>query len=201
MLNNKIKVIEYENHGQDLIDKIKSLAPTLTNNENKIEEKFSIQTIPSSTQHQANFLTVLPEVKNDFIGRVDELTKIKEMLSNDNISCIVNGIGGVGKSELALKYFHDNKHNYNNVAFMQLTKDTSSIENVFFQAFKDRLDFEPETSFNNILLQLQGLKPKNLILIDNLEKKEDFDKYKCLNINFDVLLTTRLQNIESKMPK
>jgi len=35
-------------------------------------------------------------------------------------------------------------------------------------------------------------------LIDNLEKKEDFDKIKCLNTSFDVLLTTRLQNIESK---
>ncbi|MBY0541540.1 MAG: SIR2 family protein [Campylobacterales bacterium] len=198
LLNNKIKVIEYENHGQDLINKIKSLAPISTNNENKIEEKIPTQTIYSSTQHQSNFLTVLPEVKNDFIGRVDELAKIKEMLSNDNISCIVNGIGGVGKSELALKYFHDNKHNYNNVAFIQLTQDTTSIENVFFQAFKDRLNLQPETSFNNILLQLQGLKPKNLILIDNLEKKEDFDKIKCLNTKFDVLLATRLQNIESK---
>ena len=197
-LNKNIKVIEYENHGQPLIDKIKSLAPTSINSENKIEEKISIQTIPSSTQHQANFLTVLPEVKNDFIGRVDELEKIKEMLSNDNISCIVNGIGGVGKSELALKYFHDNKHTYNNVAFIQLTQDTTSIENVFFQAFQYRLNLEPEISFNNILLKLQGLKPKNLILIDNLEKKEDFDKIKCLNTSFDVLLTTRLQNIESK---
>ena len=152
----------------------------------------------SSTQHQANFLTVLPEVKNDFIGRVDELVKIKEMLSNDNISCIVNGIGGVGKSELALKYFHDNKHTYNNVAFIQLTQDTTSLENVFFQAFQVKLHLQPETPLSTILLQLQGLKPKNLILIDNLEKKEDFDKIKCLNTSFDILLTTRLQNIESK---
>ena len=35
-------------------------------------------------------------------------------------------------------------------------------------------------------------------MIDNLEKKEDFDKIKCLNTSFDILLTTRLQNIESK---
>ncbi len=192
-LNKNIKVIEYENHGQPLIDKIKSLICNI-----EVDATSQTQITFSSTQHQANFLTVLPEVKNNFIGRVDELAKIKEMLSNDNISCIVNGIGGVGKSELALKYFHDNKHNYNNVAFIQLTQDTTSLENVFFQVFQAKLNLQPETLLSTILLQLQGLKPKNLILIDNLEKREDFDKIKCLNTSFDILFTTRLQNIESK---
>jgi len=135
-LNNSIKVIEYEDYGQPLIDKLKSLICTT-----EVDVASQTRSTILSTQHQANFLTVLPEVKNDFIGRVEELAKIKEMLSSDNISCIVNGIGGVGKSELALKYFHNNKHNYNNVAFIQLTQDTTSIENVFFKRFKLNLIF------------------------------------------------------------
>jgi hypothetical protein len=51
-LNKNIKVIEYENHGQDLIDKIKSLVPISINNENKIEEK-----IPTKTKQESKQLT------------------------------------------------------------------------------------------------------------------------------------------------
>lgn len=191
-LNNNIKVIEYENHGQDLIDKIKSLAPNSTNNENKIEEK-----IPTQTKQEFKQLTTLPSINKDFIGRKDELEEIQKRLAQNSLICIVNGIGGVGKSELSYKYLHENAHKYKNIAFVEFTKDDSSLEEVFIRKFKNEFGLENDVTLDSVILRLQKLPQRNLLLLDNLENIEDFEKIKALNTNFDLLITTR-KDIDSK---
>ncbi|MCR8709454.1 tetratricopeptide repeat protein [Aliarcobacter butzleri] len=185
-LNKNIKVIEYENHGQDLIDKIKSLAPTLTNNENKIEEK----NLPQ-TKQEFKQLTTLPSINKDFIGRKDELEEIEKRLTLNSLICIVNGIGGVGKSELSYKYLHENAHKYKNIAFVEFTKDDSSLEEVFIRKFKEEFHLENDATLDTVIKRLQRLPQRNLLLLDNLEYIEDFEKIKALNTNFDLLITTR----------
>ncbi len=185
-LNKNIKVIEYENHGQDLIDKIKSLAPNSTNNENKIEEK-----IPTQTKQEFKQLTTLPSINKDFIGRKDELEEIEKRLAQNSLICIVNGIGGVGKSELSYKYLHENKHKYKNIAFVEFTKDDSSLEEIFIRKFKDDFHLENDVTLDSVILRLQKLPQRNLLLLDNLENIKDFEKIKALNTNFDLLITTR----------
>jgi tetratricopeptide (TPR) repeat protein len=191
-LNNNIKVIEYENHGQDLIDKIKSIAPTSINNENKIEE-----IIPAQIKQEFKQLTTLPSINKDFIGRKDELEEIEKRLAQNSLICIVNGIGGVGKSELSYKYLHENAHKYKNIAFVEFTKDDSSLEEVFIRKFKDEFHLENDATLDTIIKRLQKLPPRNLLLLDNLEYIEDFEKIKALNTNFDLLITTR-KDIDSK---
>ena len=185
-LNKNIKVIEYENHGQDLIDKIKSLAQNSTNNENKIEEK-----IPTQTKQEFKQLTTLPSINKDFIGRKDELEEIEKRLAQNSLICIVNGIGGVGKSELSYKYLHENKHKYKNIAFVEFTKDDSSLEEIFIRKFKDDFHLENDVTLDSVILRLQKLPQRNLLLLDNLENIKDFEKIKALNTNFDLLITTR----------
>lgn len=185
-LNKNIKVIEYENHGQDLINKIKLLAPTSTNNENRIEAK-----IPTQTKQEFKQLTTLPSINKDFIGRKDELEEIEKRLVQNSLICIVNGIGGVGKSELSYKYLHENAHKYKNIAFVEFTKDDSSIEEVFIRKFKNEFGLENDVTLDSVILRLQKLPQRNLLLLDNLENIEDFEKIKALNTNFDLLITTR----------
>jgi len=185
-LNKNIKVIEYENHGQDLIEKIKSLAPILINNENKIEEK-----IPTQTKQEFKQLTTLPSINKDFIGRKDELEEIEKRLAQNSLICIVNGIGGVGKSELSYKYLHENAYKYKNIAFVEFTKDDSSLEEVFIRKFKNEFGLENDVTLDSVILRLQKLPQRNLLLLDNLENIEDFEKIKALNTNFDLLITTR----------
>jgi tetratricopeptide (TPR) repeat protein len=185
-LNKNIKVIKYENYGQDLIDKIKSLVPISTNNENKIEEK-----IPTQTKQEFKQLTTLPSINKDFIGRKDELEEIEKRLTQNSLICIVNGIGGVGKSELSYKYLHENAHNYKNIAFVEFTKDDSSLEEVFIRKFKDEFYLENDATLDTVIKRLQKLPQRNLLLLDNLEYIEDFEKIKALNTNFDLLITTR----------
>lgn len=190
-LNDNIKVVHYENYGQPLIDKIKSLIPIAK--EIQIKQETNTQTAEESA---TRYLTTLPRKHENFIGRIDELKAIEDMLENESITYIVNGIGGVGKSDLSSEYFHRNMHRYKNVAFIEFTEDTSSIEELFFVKFKEQFNLRENATLDSIIKKLHGLPSKNLLLIDNLESKNDFEKIKALNTNFDLLITTRRTDLD-----
>ena len=196
-LNDNIKTVEYENHGQDLINKINSLKS------HKIiidEKRKTIKADEKSTKKQNTFnaLTKLPAINKEFVGRKKELKEIEKKLKNDSLTYIVNGIGGIGKSELSSQYFHENKNRYKNVAFVEVTQETKSLEEVFIREFKEKLLLDENSTLDTIIQRLQGLPKKNLLLLDNLENREDFEKIKALNVNFDLLITTRIKDIDTK---
>ena len=184
-LNGMLKVIEYEEHGQPLVEKLNSFKP----NE---------QSIQSTQSFSSKALTALPPKNENFIGRKKDLEALEKTLANDSVTFIVNGIGGVGKSELANEYFHRNKHKYKNLAFIEIPKESSNIEALFFTKFKETLFLGNDATLESIIKRLQDLPPKNLLLLDNLERKEDFEKIKALNVKFDLLITTRISNIDAK---
>lgn len=164
----------------------------------KPDESIVKESEEKEPKQKLRLLTNLPPVNENFIGREEDLKTIEEMLENDSLTYIVNGIGGVGKSELSYRYLHNNKDRYNAIAFIEVTKDTSSIEDIFYTKFKEEFGLDENTTFDTIIKILQRLPEKNLLLIDNLETKEDFEKIKSLNTNFDLLITTRLTNIDTK---
>jgi len=142
-------------------------------------------------QKDPKHLTSLPPINTNFIGREDDLKAIEKNLSSDNVVCVVNGIGGVGKSELSYKYLHDNKEKYNKIAFIEFTEESRSLEETFYFKFQDTFQLTEKDTLETIIKRLQGLKPKNLMVLDNLQSNEDFNKIKALNTNFDLLITTR----------
>ena len=182
-LNKNIKVIEYENHGKPLIDLLDLLKKPHIKSKN-------------TSLYKTHNLTRLPPINPNFIGREDELEEIEKQLKDNGLIYVVNGIGGVGKSELSYKYLHKNKDKYNNIAFIEMTQD-SLIEEVFLTKFKDELQLDEHSTLDTVIQRLQRKPKKNLLLIDNIENEEDFKKIKPLNTNFDLLITTRI-NIDTK---
>ncbi|WP_333803344.1 tetratricopeptide repeat protein, partial [Sulfurospirillum sp.] len=158
----------------------------------KIKKKTTDKT--EQKQQEERNLTILPPINPDFIGRKQELGEIEKNLTANNLIYIVNGIGGVGKSELSYEYFHQQKDKYKKIAFIELSSEIS-IEEAFIIKFKEKFQLD---SFEAILRRLQEFPSKNLFLIDNLENREDFEKIKVLNTNFDLLFTTRLKDIDTK---
>ncbi|WP_108063554.1 tetratricopeptide repeat protein [Poseidonibacter lekithochrous] len=192
----KIIPIYFESKGQKLIDKINSLKPLEKNTKSIIEEVYSQSQPASNTFHS---LTSLPaENKEYFIGREKELEEIEKKLNSNSLIYIVNGIGGVGKSEISSRYFHQNKNKYKNVAFIEMTEESPSLEEVFKTKFKKSLSLEDDDTFDTVIQRLQNLPQRNLLFLDNIEKKEDFEKVKALNVSFDLLITTRITNLSVK---
>ena len=148
---------------------------------------------PPPPKQEVQQLTSLPPINKDFIGRKDELKSIESNLNSNNVVCVVNGIGGVGKSELSYQYLHLNKHKYNHIAFLEFTAETSSLEDLLFIKFQDALLLDKDSTFDTIIRRLQKLPSRNLLVLDNIENSNDFERLKALNINFDLLVTTRIK--------
>lgn len=185
-LAKNIKVITYKNH-DDLPKLIEELIPI---NEIEIIERKQIRDID-------RYWTIKPSINKNFIGRVDDLKRIDEMLQTNNVTLIVNGIGGVGKSEIVRKYMFLNEDKYENIIFLEISEKTT-FESLMITSFKEKLELDKDSNIDTVIKRLQNIKGKNLFILDNLESKEDFEKLKLLNHNFDLLITTRLKNIDEK---
>ncbi|NVJ52709.1 MAG: tetratricopeptide repeat protein [Campylobacteraceae bacterium] len=157
-------------------------------------KKIKKKVLKKEEEKDEKYLTTIPPINPDFIGRIDELKEIKKNLNENKLIYIVNGIGGVGKSELSYEYFHQHKSKYKKCAFIELSSDELSLEEVFVIKFKDKFQLD---NFDAIINRLQEFPEKNLFLIDNLERREDFEKLKALNTNFDLLITSRLTDIDT----
>lgn len=72
-------------------------------------------------------LTLIPARNDNFVGRRDELQQLKDDLVEKGVVFIVNGIGGIGKSELAYKYLLDNEINYQHVALFRFAGKTEQL--------------------------------------------------------------------------
>jgi tetratricopeptide (TPR) repeat protein len=186
----KIIPIYYEDRGQLLIDKIKSLSPS--------DKILSVEPKITPIKRDVDYLTKLPPRNDNFLGRKQELEDLGNTLTKEGMVYVVNGIGGVGKSELSYEYLHRNKDRYNNIAFFEFSSETSSLENQLRTKLQDRFQFTEKDDMDSIIARLQRLQPKNLLVLDNLQNKDDFEKIKPLNVNFDILITTRRGDLESR---
>jgi len=56
----------------------------------------------------------------DFVGRKEELQKVDELLNQNSMLLLLNGIGGIGKSTLASYYLNQHKDNFDYYGFVQV---------------------------------------------------------------------------------
>ena len=138
-------------------------------------------------------LTLLPGKNPNFVGREDELAQLKNDLASDSMVYIVNGIGGIGKSELAYKYLLDYEGDYQHVALFEFSSDQDdTLEDILYRSLKATLFLDENSTLNSILYRLQNLPKKCLLVFDNLKDSSVIEQLAPLNTNCDVLITTRL---------
>ncbi|MGV6808690.1 MAG: tetratricopeptide repeat protein [bacterium] len=138
-------------------------------------------------------LTKLPAKNEHFVGRKQELAQLKNDLARDGTVYIVNGIGGVGKSELANKYLLDHEARYQHIALFELTNSETPLRDTLYAALKELFFLDNDSTLDQIIHRLQHLPKKCLLVFDDLKNKADIASLKPLNYNCDVLITTRLQ--------
>ena len=186
--NNTLPIIWANGENNEIAEKAYPWNPLFEYKKIKQKKTATIEQIDEK------YLTVLPPKNPDFIGRVEELQEVEKNLTDNKLIYIVNGIGGVGKSELSYEYFHQHKEQYKKTAFIELSDDKLSLEEIFLIKFKEKFQVD---NFDAIINRLQEYPERNLFLIDNLERREDFEKLKVLNTNFDLLITSRITDIDT----
>ncbi|CAJ2505559.1 Uu.00g129530.m01.CDS01 [Anthostomella pinea] len=88
-------------------------------------------------------LTGVPEIE-DFVARKQELAQIREQLRSNGSrrTVVVNGFGGVGKTQLAIAYAKLYKDSYSAVFWMNI-KDEDSLKQSFVRAARQILRDHP----------------------------------------------------------
>lgn len=114
----------------------------------------------------------------DFVGRKEELQKLDELLNQNSMLLLLNGIGGIGKSTLASYYLNQKKDDFDYYGFIQVNED---IKLSFASALDTSLDLKSEKIddlFAEIMNKLQNLKGTKLLIIDDVK---EMDRCQCKN--------------------
>lgn len=147
------KVSEHSNQKPGLLDIVEYLHDReifdindfLTNQKKLFDFKEQDQ-IESSKMKPVHFLKSAPKV-HDFVNRVNELNKLKEIVDGkDKSIVVVQGIAGIGKSTLAAKLLETYKDNKN--LFWYTFHDWDSILDLF-SAIAEYLDLAGRKGLHN----------------------------------------------------
>lgn len=158
-------------------------------------------------------ITTIPPYNRNFSGRLDELLQLREWLDKDDRTGVIHGVhglGGIGKTELALTYAHGYASAYPGGRFLISCDGKSSLREAiltqhdFTSLFTDRISDEqrkdPSEYYAAIMRQL-GHRLDNLghvlLLLDNvtdtaLLTREQTDVVTKLGPKLHLLATTRL---------
>ncbi|MGD2086647.1 MAG: toll/interleukin-1 receptor domain-containing protein [Candidatus Aminicenantes bacterium] len=141
-------------------------------------------------------ITSLPQRKIALIGREEDLQMLDERIKETDRLLLVNGLGGIGKTEVCKRFFMEH---YKEFAFAGWINYISSIKESMVNNIntkmikvseKDTLD----ERFNKIMDFMKNLEGDVLLVIDNIEDPEDehLDTLTALPVNFKVIANSRL---------
>ncbi|MCX6901612.1 MAG: tetratricopeptide repeat protein, partial [Verrucomicrobia bacterium] len=158
-------------------------------------------------------LSTVPAYNRNFTGRLDELLALRERLIKDDRTGViygVHGLGGIGKTELALAYAHAYASAYPGGRFLIRCENKASLRDAmlsqsdFTALFRDKIGDEerkqPDTYFAAVLACLRerlATLGHVLLVLDNVSdcallEPEQTDTVTALGPKLHLLATTRL---------
>ena len=183
----KKQVVEQVVNELDSLDMIKDIKEVSAI---KFDGSFKLESTPS----------VIP--KSVFCGRDEVLAQIKEIFDSGERILFLQGIGGIGKTQIAKQYAKRNKAQYDTIIYA--TYNNTIVELVSSQvSFKIEPYFprqvlsdgsqESDISFFNRKLDLirEITNERTLIIIDNFDVMDDEHFSELLNAKYKLLITTR----------
>lgn len=137
-----------------------------------------------------------------FVGREDELKSLHGFLTDGESVAIsaVSGMGGIGKSELALQYIYRYQEDHKGgILWLDGGEDTFAQEIIGFAiAILDLempQDVPTQQKVDRVWAHWQGTDPV-LVVVDNINKQQDFEAIQSFlpyAARFRVLVTSRVQ--------
>lgn len=152
----------------------------------------------ASLKKRIHLVNKYPSLLSHFIGRDDEISHIKHILS-ENHMIVLQGFGGMGKSCVALKYIEINKSNYTHIQHIFFEENIkNTILRLEFENYND-IKLLDEERYKNRLDILKKLDKKSLIIIDNMDiPKEHINHplFKDLeDLSCNIIITTRVKEL------
>lgn len=131
---------------------------------------------------------------NCFVGRLEELSHIDEVLQQSQV-VFLSGIGGIGKTEIAKRYAYVKQDYYDNIIFLPFE---NSLEDTFIKTDisvnnveRNAEESEEEYFQRKINVLRDTVTKKDLIILDNFDVEYDENLEKILECPCKFIITTR----------
>ena len=142
-----------------------------------------------------------PPPPQDFTGRQSELNNLHEYCKNNN-SVVITGLGGIGKTSLALKYADEYKFYYKFIYFITAVSQDSIVQGLIDLADKMNIpQGKIPIRLKNLRNQLHEFDGDYLIIFDGIDNSEAFEELKkhLPNNKKCILLTSRMIEYSRKL--
>lgn len=142
-------------------------------------------------------ISFLPPCLSHFVGREEELQQLESMIEERHFA-ILQGLGGIGKSEIVKKYCAG-ADKYDDIVFLSYSTDlVSTLVQTNFISIIEQMEKETDSVFCKRKLDVfaELCSPRTLLVIDNLNEELENIRYgdlfnRILGLNCDLILTTR----------
>ena len=118
------------------------------------------------------------------------------IINTKKIPLLLNGIGGIGKTEICKKILRTKTDNFKYVAWITYTENIkkSFVEQFNFEILNINEHQNIDDSFNEILKRLYSFGTEMLLIIDNFDNINDANIYDILKLPSHTLITSRLKS-------
>jgi tetratricopeptide (TPR) repeat protein len=156
----------------------------------------------SATEQSSSHLQNIPHLRNPFFTArntiLQSLSEKFRLEQKNRVSTqVISGLGGIGKTQIALEYAYRNREDYH--AIFWLKGDTSEDLRADFVRLATLLDLSERHEVDNQEIVISAIKrflsqaPRWLMIIDNLDTFEQLDQLIPRQGWGDILITTRRQ--------
>ena len=174
----------------------------LSNCPDRWQNYFALQSEPSTSTLEPistpNNLHSLGVNREQFFGREEQLQQLHQILQSKKevtITTAVVGMGGIGKTELAVQYARQFQDSYpGGVCFLNSLnwkQDLVSFARIYFPNFDPPNDLELDELVAYCWQNWQPLEGKVLVILDNLADYQQIKNYRPEGSRFKLLLTAR----------
>ena len=146
-----------------------------------------------SVEHK--IISKVPQVRDVFYGRDTLIGEIENIFLSGNRIVFLEGIGGIGKSEIAKQYALNHKTEYENIIFVtygdslkRLVCDPTAIE---ISGVEKGTQTDNEFYENKMQILRSVCDEKTLIIVDNFDVDSDENLSDFLEGSHRVIFTTR----------
>jgi len=147
------------------------------------------------TKMPSTRLLTLPPPENadlKLLGRETDLEQLVNLLQQKKHLLLVNGLGGIGKTELCKRFFLDHYQEYESAAWVDYRGSLEqSLITALAKSFALDLNENPAKLLDVVLETLLKLGDRLLVVVDNIEDPEDKNLLQLRSLPAVVLVTSR----------
>ncbi|MGH1364720.1 MAG: tetratricopeptide repeat protein [Calditrichia bacterium] len=157
-------------------------------------DKRTINNLPQQ-KPLPKFLTGTPPQNAGFFGREEDLAQLENTLNSAGAVVVVNGLGGIGKTELCRQFFHRQKEQFTHLLWVDyLGSFRESLVRVMrSEVFMPTEGQTLDEQFALVMGLATNLPRKTLLVVDDIDDVNDPDLAALRSLPLKVVSSSRLQ--------